>query len=178
MMGGAAVHGLCVRYDWLTALKCPIDGGLALGGRRLFGRNKTWRGIVAVAFGTALTWELQTGILHGYEAVRDIELFDYGAVPGFWYGLLLGAVTEAAELPTSFVKRQLGIPPGRTAAGVLAAWFFVWDQLDLLLGYWLVLATAVDVHALHVLLSALIVLLVHPLLSVLGFVLGVRRTVR
>lgn len=178
LLGGAAFHGLCVKFDWLVLFKLPVDGGMTLGGRRLFGANKTWRGIIAVAAGAAVIWELQTGLLHRYEIFRHVELLDYGAAPGFWFGFLLGGVAEAAELPNSFIKRHMNIPPGGTTSGLRAVCFFLWDQLDLLLGFWLVLAWVMDVDIWHILLSVLIVLFMHPLLSVLGFMLGVRTSMR
>jgi hypothetical protein len=54
----------------------------------------------------------------------------------------------------------------------------VWDQLDLLLGYWLVWAVVLPVTCTRVALSALLVGGIHPLLTVAGYLLGMRPTPR
>ena len=36
----------CMKKHWLMALNTPMDFGLELGGKRLFGPNKNWRGAV------------------------------------------------------------------------------------------------------------------------------------
>jgi len=178
LLGGAVVHGLCMKRSWLAFLARPMDGGRHLRGRPLFGRSKTWRGPVAVAAGTAATWALQQGPLHGVEVLAALEPVDLHALPGAWLGALLGASAELAELPNSFVKRRLGIAPGGTARGPLAAVFYLWDQLDVLLGYWLVLGWFVPPTPARVTVSVLVVGAVHPLLTVLGYLLGMRATAR
>lgn len=40
----AALAGVVQRHDLWSGLKRPIDGGLTVRGRRLFGDHKTWRG--------------------------------------------------------------------------------------------------------------------------------------
>src|SRR6185369_11647711 len=44
---GMVAHGLCIRFGLLRGLAVPIDGGRRWRGKRLFGDNKTYRGIVA-----------------------------------------------------------------------------------------------------------------------------------
>jgi len=179
LLGGALLHGLCMKYGWLGALARPIDGGRALGKRPLFGRSKTWRGPVTVAAGAAAVWWLQQHVLHGVGAIAAIELADFAGLPGAWFGALLGAAAELAELPNSFVKRRLGIEPGATARGRLAGvFFYLWDQLDLLVGYWLVLSLAVPATPLRVATSVAVVAGVHPLLTLAGYLLGMRPTAR
>jgi len=78
---------------------------------------------------------LQQGLLHRCGLVASIELIDYASQP-IWFGTALGAAAEPSELPNSFVKRRLGIEPGGTARGPLAVIFYLWDQLDVLLGFW------------------------------------------
>lgn len=179
LLGGALLHGLCMKHGWLGWLARPIDGGRALGKRPLFGRSKTWRGPITVAAGAGLVWALQQRWLHEVEAIAAIEFVDFATLPGWWFGAALGAAAELAELPNSFVKRRLGIEPGATARGRLAGViFYVWDQLDLLVGYWLVLATAVPATPLRLAVSAAVVGGIHPLLTLAGYLLGMRPTAR
>ena len=178
LVGGAAVHGACMKYGWFSSLARPIDAGRTLRGRPLFGHSKTWRGPLAVAVGAAAVYAMQRHLLHGIPALASLELVDYGTLPGWWLGALAGAVAELAELPNSFAKRQLGIEPGATASGARGVVFFLWDQLDLLLGYWLVLAPVVTLTPLRAAASVVVVVAVHPLLTVAGYLLGMRPTAR
>jgi hypothetical protein len=178
LLGGASLHGLCMRYGWLSFLARPIDAGRQWRGRPIFGGSKTWRGPVAVALGAWLVYGLQRGPLHQLGALRALELVDYATLPGAWFGLLLGGIAELAELPNSFVKRRLGIAPGGTARGVSSVLFYLWDQLDVLLGYWLVLAGWLAPSPLRLLVSVGIAGVVHPLLTLIGFLLGMRPTAR
>lgn len=59
LLGGLAFHGFCMKFKWLSFLGRPIDGGRTFRGRQLFGPNKTYRGIIAVGFGTAVGCGIQ-----------------------------------------------------------------------------------------------------------------------
>jgi hypothetical protein len=39
LLGGAVVHGLCMRYGWLGFLKRPIDRDRTWRGRPIFGHG-------------------------------------------------------------------------------------------------------------------------------------------
>ena len=176
LLGGGIFHGLCMKYDWLAFLKRPIDGGRLVGGKPLFGANKTFRGAVAVGIGAAIVLGVQSSLLHRVAGARRIELFDYGAVNGWLLGFMVGAVAMLAELPNSFLKRRLEVAPGESGSGLAGAGLYLLDQVDLLLGAWLVLAWVVDVRMSWVGLSILIVVVVHQLLTWVTYALGMRRS--
>jgi hypothetical protein len=178
LLGGAVVHGLCMRTGWLGALARPMDGGRRFRGQPLFGRSKTFRGPVTVALGAAAVYWLQRDFLHGLEPFASLELADYASLPGAWFGALAGAVAELFELPNSFTKRQLRIAPGGTASGAAGAAFYLWDQVDVLVGYWLVFAFVLPVTPFGVATSIGIVGATHPLLTLAGYLLGMRPTPR
>jgi CDP-2,3-bis-(O-geranylgeranyl)-sn-glycerol synthase len=178
LLGGAALHGVCMRTGWLGWLARPIDGGRTLGGRPLFGRSKTWRGPVLVGAGAALVWVLEQQALAALPWSVALDGVDLRALPGAGFAALAGFAGELAELPNSFVKRRLGIAPGATARGPLSVVFYLWDQLDVLTGYGLVLATLVRPTPLRVAVAALAVGAVHPLLTWLGYGLRMRPTPR
>lgn len=178
LLGGAAVHGLCMRNGWLGFLARPIDGGRSFRGRPLFGASKTWRGPLLVALGAGAVWALQQSVLHRMGAFAAVELVDFASLPGWWFGAAAGAVGELAELPNSFVKRRLGVKPGGTARGPLAAAFYLSDQLDVLVGFGCVLAAVIPLSGLRVALALVLVAGVHPLLTLLGYLLGMRPTAR
>jgi CDP-diglyceride synthetase len=109
------------------AFAWPIDGGLTLRGRRLFGMNKTVRGFVvmipaAAAAFTVLRWLIDPAAI----GLWVLPPSGYTAL-GAWAAMGF----MAGELPNSFVKRQLGIEPGRGASRPAARWLqFAADRLD------------------------------------------------
>lgn len=176
LVGGAAVSGLSMKRGWLPALARPVDGGRTFRGRPLFGRGKTYRGILTVGLGSALVCGLQADILHSLPVCRELALFDYSRVNGWLLGFALGVAAMLAELPNSFVKRRLGIASGQQARGAARPLFYTVDQLDLLLGAWIVLGRVVTVTLERVLLSMAIVFIVHQIITFLGYALGVRES--
>lgn len=158
---GLAAHGVCIRSGTLSNLARPISG-------RLFGANKTYRGIVCVAVGTAIGFVLiRPGLLKGFEVQHAALL-----------GLAVGAAAMAAELPNSFAKRRLGIAPGTQAHGVRGVLFHVLDQVDLVLGAWIVLAWVTMPTWARLAGSLVTVYAGHQVLSLAGYGLGMRSTAR
>jgi hypothetical protein len=121
----------------------PLDAGLTLRGRRLFGKNKTLRGFVVMVPASAFCFAL-LAVLAGDPAALGLwplSTSGYavaGAVAGFGF--------MAGELPNSFVKRQLDVPPGGLRRGALASTCqFAVDRLDSGLGMLLALGLLVAV---------------------------------
>ena len=167
-----------MKYGWLAFLARPIDRGARWRGEPLFGHSKTFRGPILVAAGSAAVFALQQDVLHRIAPFAEIELVDYARLPGAWFAALAGAAAELAELPNSFTKRRLRIPSGGTASGALGALFFVWDQVDLLLGFWLVIGFAVPASAGRLATSLIAVGLLHPVLTIAGYLAGMRESAR
>jgi hypothetical protein len=158
---GLAAHGLCIRFDALAWLARPIS-------TRMFGANKTYRGIICVALGTAA----------GFALLRPSLLRPMGLSGMALVGLFVGAAAMAAELPNSFLKRRLGIAPGAQAHGPRGFAFHVLDQVDLVLGAWAVLAWIVAPTWGRLAGSLGAVYLGHQLVSLAGYWLGMRTTAR
>ena len=177
LLVGLTFHGLCIKFGWLSFLVQPVDRGKSFRGRRIFGANKTYRGIVAVAIGTAIGFGIQV-VLHRYPTSRSVELLDYSGVWVIGLGLLIGAVAMLSELLNSFIKRQLDIAPGETTSGLLSGFFYVFDQVDFLLGAWVVLACVVGITLVNVIYSIVFLFVSHQVISLLGYMLGMRKTAR
>jgi len=158
---GLAAHGLCIRFGALRTLARPISTSL-------FGANKTYRGILCVAVGTAV----------GFVLVRPTLLATADTIRLALVGFCVGAAAMAAELPNSFLKRRLGLAPGSQARGARGAAFHVLDQVDLVFGAWAVLAWIVAPTRPRLAGSLLVVYIGHQLLSVAGYWLGMRSTAR
>jgi hypothetical protein len=176
LLGGAIGVGLCNRFNWVSFLALPVDMGLTLRGRRLCGNNKTFRGFGAGAIGTATLMALQAKLFHHVPAVRTLEYVDYAMIHSWRFGFVLGLTRMLSELPNSFLKRQLDIPPGGLGTGVWLPVFYALDRLDYLPGTWIVFARLIEVNFSRVMLSSILVFLVHHLADFIGYCLGMKRS--
>jgi CDP-2,3-bis-(O-geranylgeranyl)-sn-glycerol synthase len=100
----------------------PIDGGRTLGGRRLLGDGKTWRGTIA---GTLAGVVLAVALNAVHPVVvaalgADLPTFPLRAALGLALGAMLG------DIGASFLKRRLGRQRGAAVPGL--------DQLDFVVG--------------------------------------------
>ncbi len=154
------------RFAW------PLDGNATLRGRRLFGENKTARGLIVMVPATGASFALMGGLFAasngGPLAVWPVTMSEY-----FWLGLWAGIGFMLGELPNSFLKRQLAVPPGRAAAGRVSRWTFAFvDRIDSAVGMMIALALVVPVPAAAWLYILTIGPVVHGLFSLLVFQLG------
>jgi len=147
--------------EWLAT---PMDGGRMLGGKRLLGDHKTWRGLLAGVVMGGVVYELQR-LLFEWGVGRDLALMDYGGRPVV-PGLLMGLGTGVGDAVKSFFKRRVGIAPG-------ASWP-VFDQLDFFAGACLFVAV-VAVPPLAPTLACLpIVLLGSVVVTTVAWALGLK----
>lgn len=129
---GLFLAGVIEAFLWRTslfqALKQPID-------ERLFGANKRWRGLISLPIANTLSTFLFQLLEKGLSLPDRAILFSQ--FNGLEYGLLVGLVFNLAELPNSFVKRRLKIPPGDESNRI----FYFIDHMDstygVLLLWWL-----------------------------------------
>jgi hypothetical protein len=178
LLFGLITHGLCIKYGLLSAMAQPLDAGRTFRGQRLLGENKTFRGVLAVGAGTAIGFLVRAVIDEAAILEPEAPWLSQPSLGTALFGFLVGVAAMLSELPNSFVKRQLGIRPGKQGRRVVGVIFYVVDQIDLLVGVCLVLSFAVTLSPLFVLWSAAILFVAHQLLTVAGFALGMRATWR
>lgn len=109
------LHMFIVKRGLLPALCRPLS-------EPLFGKNKTWRGLITVP------------LLNGATLMLLCVFFPRFALPeAFVLGATLGLAYMLSELPNSWLKRRAGIAPGGEAE--THAWFFhLLDKTDSSLG--------------------------------------------
>ncbi len=136
-----------VIFKRVPLFAAPVDFGFYLSSQRIFGANKTWRGLI---FGTL------TAVIVAHLQGK-----------AFLWGLTLGAGALAGDLFKSFLKRRLNIPPGRS--------WPVFDQTDWRFGAYFLSGLAAPLEG-KVLLAALVIFgPLHALVNIAGYSLGVRR---
>ena len=176
LVAAVTLAGIC-QTAWLAhpssgPLTIPLDGGLTFRGRRIFGANKTVRGFVVMVPATGLAFLLMAHICDA-GSTGGVGLWPLRAVDYLCLGLWTGLGFMAGELPNSFVKRQLGVPPGQapTTPSIRPVLLAV-DRIDSSVGLLIALAIVVPVP----LLTCAYVLIAGPLLhacfSVALFQLG------
>ena len=105
----------------LKSLAIPIDGNKKfIDGKRIFGDNKTWKGLIGyiiLNIFTACLWGLICSVSkieqYNFLYVNHGNTITYNIV----LGILLGLAYALCELPNSFIKRRLNIAPGKTTKG-------------------------------------------------------------
>lgn len=160
-------------------LKRPIDGGAKLGdGRRILGDNKTWKGFLGmIVFGAVFTvlWGMlcQNTLLGEYNYIyRNCEnTVGYNLVMGIAFGLAYALF----ELPNSFLKRRMGIEPGKPSAGWHAPLFVFLDQADSVFGLVLVVCAVYSMPLWFYLLYVLLGAGTHIVFNVLLYALHLRK---
>ncbi len=173
LLAAAALAGIVQHYDLWTALKRPIDGGATFRGRRLFGDNKTWRGVACALIGCIATVAVQRYLIG--DLAGTLAVIDYGRANPLALGTAMGGGAILGELPNSFIKRRLGIAPGGGASGILRPVFYLWDQVDFLTTTWPILLFWVRPGWKLVLASFVLAPVVHQFVTLVGFLIGARR---
>lgn len=119
---GLFVAGIIEVFLWKTlvfqSLNIPIQA-------QWFGANKKWRGLVSLPLAMLFSVYLMSFI----ESImpntpQDSILFSNFNLLEF--GLLVGFVFNLSELPNSFIKRRLAIPPGDENSKI----FYFVDHMD------------------------------------------------
>ena len=151
------LHMAVVKLDLLPGLRVPIA-------RRWFGANKTWRGVVVMPVATVLGMWLTAAIWPDA----------FGRSDPTTLGILLGLAYVAAELPNSFVKRRLGIEPGKRPVRH-RLWFTFADQADSAIGCALVYAWALRLSAATLLIIVALAPAIHLVVNYTLYLVHLRR---
>jgi len=109
----------------INFLNYPIDFGKKFRGKRIFGNNKTIRGLLFGVLAGIAIFHLQKYLYINFESVRNISLFDYSNMHCV-YGLFMALGALVGDMVESFFKRQKGIKSGETWWG--------FDQVDFVIG--------------------------------------------
>ena len=140
----------------------PLDHGLTIGGKRILGDGKTYRGLIGGTCCGILIGLIQNRI--GLSGLIDPPVFPFSVLILLSAGALFGDIIE------SLIKRRIGMKRGAS--------FFPFDQLDFILGAWLFLwLFANDWFLEHFTLPVIVTLLIltpliHMLANRIGYLTG------
>jgi len=156
----------------VIAGKLSLPGGKPIS-ERWFGLHKTWRGFYAGYFGALVVLVVQA-ILARNRIMEDYAILNYlgggfleSLLMAFGYAFLFGVGAIFGDLVKSFLKRRIGIKPG-------ASWFPL-DQLDFVIGAMLCLWPFVELPGQVVAMVLVATPVVHFLVNVLGYLVGLKK---
>ncbi len=116
-------HMIIVRLNLFSILKKPIN-------IKLFGENKTYRGFVIMPLISIFSVYITIKIISLNQIVLSFNFEEYP----FWLtGFLMGIFYCLFELPNSWIKRRLGIQPGKLPEKKKLL-FALTDQADSVIG--------------------------------------------
>ena len=165
-------HMVVVKYNWFCFLSYPLDHKKTFRGKRIFGDNKTYRGLVAmVLLAAAFSWYYQY-FLMSYKSVFEHNLLWLdSAFAWFQYGVLFGVGYVVGELPNSFYKRQKDIQPGKSNG----FWTKIIDQFDSVVSVLVLLLLFSDFTWNHFWFGLVFFGLFHAAVNVLLYIIGLRK---
>lgn len=150
----------------LPAWQWPVDCGVTVRNRRLFGSHKTWRGIVAGLAAASAVFLLQRELYEQHGWARAISWIDYAVLP-WWLGTAMGGAALGGDLLKSFAKRQVGVAPGRP--------WPPFDQIDWLLGLAVLAMVIAPVRLDRLLLLLAVGVVLHLASKVIGHLIRLHR---
>ncbi|MBU0616003.1 MAG: CDP-2,3-bis-(O-geranylgeranyl)-sn-glycerol synthase [Nanoarchaeota archaeon] len=144
-------------------LAIPLDFGKKLNDKRLFGKNKTFRGLIVGTLSGILIAYLQYA-LHssGIITVGFTDLSNWLSL-----GFLMGFGAILGDLIESFFKRQFDIKPGQS--------FRPWDQIDFALGAMLLSSLVFLYSFLQVITILLLTFILHIIVNHTAYFLHIRK---
>lgn len=127
------IAGVIEAFLWKTSpfqfLNVPIQTAW-------FGANKKWRGLISLPIAMVISVSLLSWVERLVPSISGQEI-SFSHLNLIEFGLFVGFIFNLAELPNSFIKRRLDIPPGDetnqlfyfidhmdSPYGVLILWYF------------------------------------------------------
>ena len=165
------VNSIFCKINVLNSLKKPLDFNIKIKGKRLFGDNKTWKGLIGYIIFNII-FMILVGIIYKACNIEKLNFFYINHTNTITYnlliGFLLGLFYALFELPNSFIKRRLGITPGKTITGSKKYFFIFLDQADSVFGValvvWMFYPIGIKVYLLYILVGAVTHLVINMLL--------------
>lgn len=150
----------------INFLNYPIDNGKNFSGSRLFGVNKTWRGLFFGVICSFFVIIVQKYFYLWFVVVREISYFDYTNRNIYLIGLLFGMGALLGDLIKSFFKRRLNIAPSKP--------WIPFDQLDWIIGSLFFVSLYVNLTWLIWFYSLLFYGFLHPVVNLIGYFLHIK----
>ena len=151
-----------VFFKKLNFLNQPIDFNIKLKGKRLLGKNKSWRGFLAGILLAIIIIIIQK-YLYNINFFQKISIINYNQTNIFLLGGLLGLGAMLGDLIESGIKRRMNIKPGQR--------FLFWDQTDWVIGSLMITTIYTKISIKIVVTSIILFFILHLIVKRVGFYL-------
>lgn len=151
----------------LKVLDFPVDFYKSWKDTRIFGDHKTFRGFISGVIFSIITVYIQQVVYRQSQTIQQICPINYNDINPLVLGFVLGFGSLAGDAIKSFFKRRQKIEPGE-------AWI-PFDQLDFIIGGILSSASYIYLSIRIYILITLIYFIMHPVITMLGYLTGFKR---
>jgi CDP-2,3-bis-(O-geranylgeranyl)-sn-glycerol synthase len=150
--------------DAFKSLKVPIDFNKKIKNKPIFGKNKTFRGLVFGVLFAVIVAYLQF-LFYKNNIFAGLVIADYSN----WLliGFLMGFGAIFGDLIESFIKRRMNYEPGKSLVP--------WDQTDFVIGALIFVYPFVELSLDKILIILVISLMLHIIVNHLAFYMKVRK---
>ncbi|MFH0834352.1 MAG: CDP-archaeol synthase [Patescibacteria group bacterium] len=149
-------------WPWLNF---PVDGGKKIFSNRIFGANKSFRGLIVGTVGGAAVGAIQFFL-------TKYDIFSLPIFANFFAAIIFGALAGlgalVGDLAGSFLKRLFQVAPGRP--------FIPIDQIDYIVGLLVFTNFLIHWDWRAIIFLLIFATIVNPIMNISGYFLGVKKT--
>jgi CDP-2,3-bis-(O-geranylgeranyl)-sn-glycerol synthase len=145
-------------------LKIPVDFNAKIDNNTIFGRHKTFRGLIFGIIFAILIAFIQY-LLYNFDFFKLMSFIDYSN----WLllGFLFGSGAIFGDLVESFFKRRLNIKPGKP--------LIPWDQLDFVVGSLIFIYPLYRLSLTKIITIIILSFVLHVLVNHIAYYLKIRK---
>ncbi|MFS8159666.1 MAG: CDP-archaeol synthase [Candidatus Roizmanbacteria bacterium] len=158
---------IAAKIPLLRELNLPLDFGVNVNGKRLFGENKTFRGLFTGIFAAGIGVGLQQYLFLNFAVVRELVVIDYLSISKLFLILALGIGPLIGDAIESTIKRQCNIASGQS--------WMPFDQIDYILGTIVFTLPLFQLHLSRYLLLFVLGIVAHVLTNLISYLLKLKR---
>jgi CDP-2,3-bis-(O-geranylgeranyl)-sn-glycerol synthase len=152
---------------FLKGFNTPLDFGKTFRGKRVFGDNKTYRGILSGVVMAIIIVTIEIILARSFSWPSQISQgIDYTSFATLSLGVALGLGAGLGDAVESFFKRQAEIKPGDN--------WVPFDQIDFMLGAFILSFPLLTLPLSVYLATFIATLLLHPTFNIISWLFGLQ----
>jgi len=167
----AIFHMVVVKKGWFKFLTYPLDHFKTYHKKRIFGVNKTYRGLVVMLIASLFFSYLYFLLIQQYQWLQQYNLLYISNFSFVFYGFLFGIGYIVGELPNSFYKRQIDVKAGKSNSILM----IIMDQLDSVFVIMMLLVAFSNFSWKHFLFGIFFYGFIHIIINYILYLIGLRK---
>jgi CDP-2,3-bis-(O-geranylgeranyl)-sn-glycerol synthase len=154
------------KFPILNKWNAPLDFGKSIGGKRIFGKNKTIRGLVFGVLASVIVASIQNHIYLSNSDIQELLKLDYTQINPIIFGTLSGFGSMMGDAIRSLFKRRQNIEPGKP--------WIPFDQIDFIIGGIIFTLLYVRLELTDYIIIFILYVVSHPLATITGYLLKLK----